>query len=404
MNTNSVAIFNEPKQHKNDSSESLLTAVSHMPQTSNLSRPMVALANVRNYFYRVRKIEVVEAQGGNELQPHINYLIIYPVESKYWILFKDRLDKDGLPLPLQDLKQVNKVTTTKSIIPIKQITFIPKKAEQFIELSFIGNKSLTPTNKDYIATIKVDDYYIDEIINLLRTLRQLQYDYGYWEHRTLKFNESTFDIYPNVPYLGDREEMVWQRLKFEVFNKERKITNIDALTNCRVFQYDYRSHQGTGILFPFLKNQTVSNQHPTTSTDPIGNYFITSFNLTGIKEPASPKISGDITFQALDKPTITFTEITDPDTLSTAIRRLKEKHANTVIGGNIDGEITSDIKTEATVRCSKCQSDNESDSKFCNKCGSPLSMKCDKCGGSNTLSSLFCSKCGSKLAVSNNGQ
>jgi ribosomal protein L40E len=215
----------------------------------------------------------------------------------------------------------------------------------------------------------------------------------------MKLNESTFNIYHNAPYLADGEEMVWQRLTFEIFNKERKITNIDAVTNCRVFQYDYRSHQGTGILFPLLKNQTVSNQHPTTSTDPIGNYFITSLNLTGIKEPASPKISGDISFQAQDESTITFTAITDPDTLSTAIRRLKEKHANTVVNGNVTGEITSDIKIEATVKCSKCQSNNTSDSKFCNKCGSPLSIICDKCGGSNTLSSLFCSKCGTKLAA-----
>lgn len=397
-----MAIFNQPKQHKNDASESPLTAVSHMPQVSNLSRPIVALANVRNYFYHIKEIKIVEAEGGKKLHPkNINYLIIYPIESKYWILFNDRLDRDGLPLPLQDLKEVNKVTTTKSIIPIpiKQISFVPKKEEQFIELSFIGNKFFTSTNKPYIATIKVDDYYIDEIIKLLRTLRQLQYDSRYWQHHTMKLNESTFNIYHNAPYLGDGEEMVWQRLTFEIFNKERKITNIDAVTNCRVFQYDYRSHQGTGMLFPLLKNQTVSNQHPTTSTDPIGNYFITSLNLTGIKEPASPKISGDISFQGLDKSTITFTAITDPDTLSTAIRRLKEKHANTVIDGNVDGELTSDIKTEEIVKCSKCQSNNTSDSKFCNKCGSPLSMICDKCGGSNTSTSLFCSKCGTKLAA-----
>lgn len=221
----------------------------------------------------------------------------------------------------------------------------------------------------------------------------MQYD------QTIKLNESkTFDIYPNVPFLADGEEMVWQRLMFQVINKERKITNIDAVTNCRVFQYTYNRHQGAGILFPSLQNETVNNQHPTTSTDPTGSYFVTSFNLTGIKDPASPKILGDISFQALGKSSITFTEITDPDTLSTAIRRLKEKHANTIIDDKIDEKI-SDIKTEATVKCSKCQSKNTLDSKFCNKCGSQLSMLCSKCGGSNTLTSLFCSKCGTKLAV-----
>ncbi len=385
---------------KEDQQKTRLTTVNEMPQSSNLSRPIVAFANVRNYFYHVRKIEIVEAEGGKHLHPkNINYLIIYPIESKYWILFNDRLDKDGLPLPLQDLKEINKVTTNKSIIPIKQISFIPKKEEQFIELSFIGNKFFTPTNKPYIATIKVDDYYIDEIIKLLRTLRQLQYDSDYWQHHTMKLNESTFDIYRNAPYLADGEEMVWQRLTFEVFNKERKITNIDAVTNCRVFQYNYRTHEGSGILFPSLQNENVSNQHPTTSTNPTGNYFVTSFNLTGIKEPATPKILGDISFQALDKSTITFTQITDPDTLSTAIRRVKGKHANTVVNGNVDGEITSDIKTEVTVKCSKCQSNNTLDSNFCNKCGSPLSMVCIKCGRSNILSSIFCSQCGTKLGV-----
>jgi hypothetical protein len=139
------------------------------------------------------------------------------------------------------MNKVRKVTTTKSIIPIQQISFIPKKGEQFLELSFIGNKFFTSTNKPYIATIKVDDYYIDEIIKLLRTLRQLQYDSRYWQHHNMKLNESTFNIYHNAPYLGDGEEMVWQRVTFEIFNKERKITNIDAVTNCCVFQYDYRS-------------------------------------------------------------------------------------------------------------------------------------------------------------------
>ena len=200
------------------------------------------------------------------------------------------------------MKEINKVTTSKNIIPIKQeISFIPKKEEQLIEISFIGNKFFTPHNKSYIATIKVEDDHIDEIIKRLRTLKQIQYDSDYWQHQSilLNMNESkTFDIYPNAPFLGDGEEMVWQRLVFEVVNKERKVTSIDAITNCRVFQYDYKKHQGTGILFPSLRNQTVSNEHPTTSRDLIGNYFVTSYNLTGIKDPASSNILGDITFQA----------------------------------------------------------------------------------------------------------
>lgn len=123
-----MAISNKSNQHQNDVSNNPLTAISYMPPPSNLSRPIIALKNVRNYIYRIKKIEIFEAENGKQLHPkNINYLIIYPIESKYWILFSDRFDEDGLPLPLQDLKEVNKVTTSKAIIPIKQISFIPKK-------------------------------------------------------------------------------------------------------------------------------------------------------------------------------------------------------------------------------------------------------------------------------------
>ena len=68
---------------------------------------------------------------------------------------------------------------------------------------------------------------------------------------------------------------------------KREIIKINAITNYRIFQYNYEKHEGIGILFPFLQEKP-SNQRPTFAKDSVGNYFIHSYNLAGIKE-ASPQ-------------------------------------------------------------------------------------------------------------------
>lgn len=168
-----------------------------------------------------------------------------------------------------------------------------------------------------------------------------------------------------------------------------------TITNYRIFQYNYEKHQGTGILFPLLHEETVTDQRPTLATDSIGNYFIHSYSLTGIKDAATNKVIGDLSFHTPDKPSITFTQITDPETLSTAVRRLKEKHAKTRIDGK-EEKIIPETKG-GSLRCSACENDNPLGSKFCNKCGSAFSMLCNKCGQPNVVGCLFCSQCGSKF-------
>ena len=49
------------------------------------------------------------------------------------------------------------------------------------------------------------------------------------------------------------------------------------------------------------------------------------------------------------------------------------------------------------MKCPHCQFDNESDARFCNKCGSKLEIICPECGIANRLGSQFCKKCGHDL-------
>jgi len=206
----------------------------------------------------------------------------------------------------------------------------------------------------------------------------------------------TIDIYPNAPYLADGEEMCWQSLVFERVNNEEKILQIDAVTNYRVFQYDYIKHYGSGILIPLIENNSIVEERPTNETKSIGSYFIASYNLTGIKEAGNTKIIGDVTFNSQDKSSITFTQITDPEMLSTAVRTLKTKQTLTHLNNKYEINDLTKSKLSPTT-CSKCNHSNPVGANFCNKCGNALVAPCSKCGGSNPSGSLFCSECGTRI-------
>jgi class 3 adenylate cyclase/tetratricopeptide (TPR) repeat protein len=49
------------------------------------------------------------------------------------------------------------------------------------------------------------------------------------------------------------------------------------------------------------------------------------------------------------------------------------------------------------MKCPNCEFDNESDARFCNKCGSKLEIICPECGIANQVGSQFCKKCGHDL-------
>ncbi|MCF7868547.1 MAG: SPFH domain-containing protein [Candidatus Cloacimonetes bacterium] len=55
---------------------------------------------------------------------------------------------------------------------------------------------------------------------------------------------------------------------------------------------------------------------------------------------------------------------------------------------------------QPNIRCTKCNSDNPANSKFCYNCGSKLMInkfKCPKCGSENSEGTKFCGECGLNL-------
>ena len=54
---------------------------------------------------------------------------------------------------------------------------------------------------------------------------------------------------------------------------------------------------------------------------------------------------------------------------------------------------------EQRTICPKCGMENSADAKFCDHCGSALSVRCPSCGHANDADSAFCSECGKPLTA-----
>ena len=120
-----------------------------------------------------------------------------------------------------------------------------------------------------------------------------------------------------------RERIIWQSLKSESIDNKKKVNSINVLTNFRIFQYDYLEHKGSTILFPFLGDVKVTDQQKT-MTSPIGTYSDFSNKLTGIRNVRTNNIIGNVIFYERERPLISFTQITDPETLSIVVRTVKQ--------------------------------------------------------------------------------
>src|SRR6516164_3499844 len=54
---------------------------------------------------------------------------------------------------------------------------------------------------------------------------------------------------------------------------------------------------------------------------------------------------------------------------------------------------------EVPMDCPSCHSEAPENSKFCDRCGSPLPVRCAACGTVNRSGARFCSSCGKWLSA-----
>lgn len=373
------------------------TADSPMPRLSLLTRPMVGRDSLRVHDYQIKASGSKPLGAKTYSLADVTDLEIQPFESTYGLIFTD-IKSGEFSMNIKDIIDVKVASVTKGRLS--------KKEDLIVEIQYISIQDRKPN----VLRIDVEDKYADEIVKEIRLLKQLESDSTYWIHRSLIFSnqdgqEIKVDIYPLTPFLAKGEEIVWQSLKSDLKTDEGIVLWIDVVTNFRVFQYGFQEHKGAVILFPSVDDVKISHESHGAG---LGAYNSSSSYLTGIQSSGAIEISGDLVFYYQGSLWITFTQVADPETLLTVVKTLNERQSNIQIeDGKTEETIDSPPKIEFSaldsgqqtgLLCVKCNNqDNPVNSKFCNKCGSPLSLVCAKCGNSNQNGALFCGQCGSKL-------
>ena len=350
---------------------------------------------VTPYVYKIKLLNVKELDTGiqsallnYEFDKNIVQMEVRPIDMGHLILFATP-GPEGRAAPYISLSGLI------DIKPATQIKGILKRKDLLLEIIFVGNE-----NKRYVATIDIEDKYIDEVITTVKEFRLLESDSYYWAFRSLSMGNpfKIIDVYPNAPFLAEGEELLWKNSRTYQDRYKDKIQSIDVITNYRVFHYDYSVNKGAGILLPLLEDVKVTNTKTKRNKNLIGNYsMLSSRFLEGIEEIINVKLLGDITFFSEGKPLFSFTQITDPLTLSASIASLKDQIKNSEVGYGIP-LVKDEKRTSSTLTCARCgSSDNSSIAKFCGQCGTPLSTVCSKCRESNPAGTKFCGHCGTNL-------
>ena len=82
------------------------------------------------------------------------------------------------------------------------------------------------------------------------------------------------------------------------------------------------------------------------------------------------------------------------DGTSDSFAKAAGKIANEIKGGNKNSNVVEGVTANT---CSKCGFVNPAESRFCAKCGAPLTKVCPSCGAVNDDGAKFCNSCGKEL-------
>jgi ribosomal protein L40E len=347
----------------------------------------------------IYKIELVSDSFGKP-DKRVNVVEIHPVEWNSDIVFVALKTKvPPVEIPVSNITDV-------SVISEKKGTF-RKKEDLMLKITFRDID-----NSERWLIMNMEDEYIQEFLDRVQALKQKESDELYWTRHSLILQDNsgltrTVDIYPLTPFLADGEEIIWQNILSQPKSKD-KVDTVQVLTNYRVLLYNYEQHAGSVILLPFIEDVTVTNiTH--TKGKPIGIYVKSSPFST--IENLNKGTIGDVVFSFGGRPFLTFSQISDPGKLASTVRLMMQNTNMRIMEATqIQSEqepvpqpmITPELseKNDELV-CKKCGCSNPIDSKFCNKCGSPLSAVCPNCGNKNPSDASFCNECGTRISKMN---
>jgi hypothetical protein len=212
------------------------------PAPPRLLRPMANVNMLNIPVYDIKKIEA----SFDIPEKNLRKVELHPREWDASMVISDGKGKERRGIPISNIISTDLVAESKGIF---------NKEERLIEIIYNGD------NREDTIRIKLDDKYVEEFLKSIEALRQNSSDGVYWTYRSLSYqtgtgHRTTVDIYPLAPFLAEGEEIVWHNAGIV----KKKIVWLQALTNYRVYWYDYVQHAGIFVLLPALQDVVVMNQ------------------------------------------------------------------------------------------------------------------------------------------------
>jgi len=313
-------------------------------------------------------IEIVKGIDGNYWE-EIDTMLIYPIEMGSVLEFKnhDNKNQPGYGIRQSDIIEIKIQTEIKD-------GFFRKKEDVLLQIMINFNGE----SKEIL--LNVEDKQIQKILESINQNRTFDYN-QYLGTLSIPYesNEGSIEyatVYVKTPLIAIGENILWSNLITQgTFN--RKIVWLQALTNFRIFEYNYDSHLASYASISAIDDIVVTNQKRISESQGGGTYYGTRVGSmrTGFGNTKTRSTSvtyGDVVFFANGQPFITLYQIRDPHGMARIAKSAKKQ--STQIEKMLNKGTKNKIRknSEQTLACNNCGTINNQGANFCNNCGMGL--------------------------------
>lgn len=327
---------------------------------------MVEHKDVKSDEFDVQVIKWIDGTS-----PGYNRILIHPIELGNLIEFRNKGSSNftGAAIDIPRVVAINKQTQEKK-------GFLGKKENVVLEILLSQGKGSTQTQN---LIVDVEDKHAQTIIDIVDRTKEFNSE-EYWKAISLPVSVENnavvnVNIFPSAPFLGDGEQLLWSSVSTEGIIRSH-IIFLNALTNYRILQYDFKSHLANYATMGAIDDVVVTNQRRVSDSAGSGTYtgtrvgqMRTGFGTT--RHKSTGVTIGDVVFMSGGKEMLSITQIKDPHGLARLAKSARKQY------GLLEKALkkvatTGAKKPESTLACNKCGFENKSGANFCNNCGNTL--------------------------------
>ena len=280
---------------------------------------------IRMWEFNIKIAKWLDGQESNAF----DRMLLHPVEYGNYI----RLMKRGRNVHNDYLIELKNITDAK--IVEQTSGYIIKRQDLLIEITFVDNDPAGIVKDKHSVMIDVEDKDAHLIIDLLKMFKDIEEKSGFWTksqviYRDPNGRQITNEIFLEAPFLAQDEKLRWIWWITKRKDDTKTINYLRALTNFRVFEYNYEAHVGRAIALKNINDVQVTiredNKKGIDKSDTEYGIFTKDLKIIGCNERNTTNIRtiGDVTFIVNGEPFATFRSIGNPKDIAGIVNIEKE--------------------------------------------------------------------------------